>query len=61
MAVAVNRSPGRTKRGNAGCTITGNRTAIVPLVYPNRPVPLTALARSLKLVRLSGILILITA
>ena len=27
IAAAVNRSPGRTKRGSAGCTITGSRTA----------------------------------
>ena len=31
MAAAVKRSPGRTKRGSAGCTITGSRTASWPV------------------------------
>ena len=54
MPAAVNASPGRTKRGSAGCTMTGSRTATSPVAKPKRWGPLIALARSLKLVRLSG-------
>src|SRR5439155_908324 len=54
MPAAVNASPGRTKRGSAGCTTTGRRTATSPVAKPKRWGPLIALARSLKLVRLSG-------
>ena len=50
----LKESPGRTKRGSAGWTITGSRTAIWPVANPKRSAPLTALARSLKFVRLSG-------
>ena len=54
MAAAVNVSPGRTKRGSTGCTITGSRTAISEVPIPKRSGPETALARIMKLVRLSG-------
>jgi len=54
MAAAVKLSFGRTKRGNAGCTTTGKRTARSPAAKPNRSGPLIALARTLNTVTLSG-------
>ena len=38
-AAARKRSPGRTKRGSAGWTITGRRTAIWPTAKPKRSRP----------------------
>ena len=54
ISPAVNTSPGRTKRGRAGCATTGWRMRICPMPKPNRSGPLTASARSMNTVSVSG-------
>ena len=54
ISPASNVSPGRAKRGSAGCATSSWRTSISPVAKPKRSGPLTALARSLKTVSESG-------
>ena len=42
------RSPGRTKRGSAGCTITGRRTSRCPTAKPKRSAPAHRLGAHLE-------------
>ena len=54
-------SPGRTKRGSAGCATSSWRTSNSPVAKPKRSGPLIAFARSLNTVSESGSFTLIFA